>query len=236
MEWHPLERDFTAYSLVLFSNRSNKNKNIFSSPDFARRKRRNPLKQIFSILILVSLLILFFALFYTFYISASTLDVAHSQSPGPVCKAQLFTCSLWCRRWFLFGHVLSRSMSLTQGRRFTSKKYWKFSFKWLTVDSWHAYKSHTSLLIAMCSYKNTNLPKREVAKLYFKNTCWFQAFISFFSGRSFSCCLHWGVKMRMRDVDAVGANSGLAPNETQEHPRHPTAHQSTPLWERLPCC
>ena len=82
MEWHPLERDFTAYSLVLFSNRSNKNKNIFSSPDFARRKIRNPLKQIFSILILVSLLILFFALFYTFYISASTLDVAHSQSPA----------------------------------------------------------------------------------------------------------------------------------------------------------
>ena len=177
MEWHPLERDFTAYSLVLFGNRSNKNKNIFSSPDFARRKRRNPLKQIFSILILVSLLILFFALFYTFYISASTLDVAHSQSP-PADRVRYArrSCShvLWCRRWFLFGHVLSRSMSLTQGRRFTSKKYWKFSFKGLTVDSWHAYKSHTSLLIAMCSYKNTNLPKREVATLYCKNTCWFQ--------------------------------------------------------------
>ena len=115
MEWHPLERDFTAYSLVLFGNRSNKNKNIFSSPDFARRKRRNPLKQIFSILILVSLLILFFALFYTFYISTSTLDVAHSQSPGPVCKAQLFTCSPMPTMVPFWSCVVTQHVSSTQG-------------------------------------------------------------------------------------------------------------------------
>ena len=138
MEWHPLERDFTAYSLVLFGNRSNKNNN--SSPDFARRKRRNPLKQIFSILILVSLLILFFALFYTFYISTSTLDVAHSQSPtADRVRYARRSCShvLWCRRWFLFGHVLSRSMSLTQGRRFIPKNTENSASKgWqLTVDT-----------------------------------------------------------------------------------------------------
>ena len=138
------------------------------------------------------------------------------------------SCShvLWCRRWFLFGHVLSRSMSLTQGEALHTKKYWKFSFKGLTVDSWHAYKSHTSLLIAMCSYKNTNLPKREVTTL-----CTVKIHVDsrplchFFSGRSFSCCLHWGVKMRIRDVDAVGANSGLAP---QRNPRAPKTSHSTP--------
>ena len=181
MEWHPLERDFTAHSLVLFRNRSNKNKNIFSSPDFARRKRRNPLKHIFPILILVSLLILFFALFYTFHISASTLDVAHSQSPGPVCKAQLFTCSLMPTMVPFWSCVVTQHVSTT-GETLHTKKYWKFSFKGLTVDSWHAYKSHTSLLIAMCSYNNTNLPKREEATLYCKNTCWFQAYVKFFLG------------------------------------------------------
>ena len=137
------------------------------------------------------------------------------------------SCShvLWCRRWFLFGHVLSRSMSLTQGRRFTPKKYWKFSFKGLTVDSWHAYKSHTSLLIAMCSYKNTNLPKREVATLYCKNTCWFQAFMSFFFREEFFVLLALRSEdenkrcWRRRRQQWTGA---------QRNPRAPKTSHSTP--------
>ena len=95
-----------------------------------------------------------------------------SSRPSPVCKAQLFTCSLMPTMVPFWSCVVTQHVSNT-GETLHTKKYWKFSFKGLTVDSWHAYKSHTSLLIAMCSYKNTNLPKREVAKLYCKNTCWF---------------------------------------------------------------